>query len=871
MRKFGLAAILSFVDKGATAAMGRIGRRARTLQDRFRGVGRGVAMMQRGLSSMAIGAAPVAGVFGLMIRKGAQFEQAIANLRAVSLDVANKTTPRLENLAKTLGATTVFSATQATDAMTALKRSGLTTNEVMGAIGGTLNAAAAEGIGLADAAGLVADNMKAFKIDASQAGAVAGKLALASARTNTNMLQLKEALKLAAPAAGLVGASLSDTTAVLGALADIGLKGTLGATGFRSAITKLVNPTKQGRKAMASLGLSMGTVSKYLDKGDVVGIFKLVTQRLKAIPSRTKAAGVAAKLFGLRGIAMAKALDLTDKSTTRFNETLELLRKESGETATAMAKIQLATLTGQVTLLKSAFEGVSIEMFGLISKETSGGVEKIAKTLGDLAFAMKAVSGQSLANPDDLAKLATTPAVFFEVARGIRDAFKDIKEFVGGAIESVKGVAKWFGIAGDEGARGTAKTTTKVLTLTAAMAPLSLGVIALTSLFGGLARVAVGAAKVVGNALAIAGKTAGGILGVIGKRLPKFGAFLGKAGGLLGKAGKFAEKAVAAPVRVVNFHEMALASKTGPLSNQLPLFGKSTAPDGKTVSALARFRSGLAGGVGKLGKFGTFLNSAAFSAKSAAGKLGSAGLVGAAGALGFAFGTLLDRTFGLSDKFYKFAWWLRRDEDKKKEINENIAFARKEVNANLLAARQLKQFANLAARGVKLQGPGGTKQAITQDVARARLVESLQKQGMTQAQQTVILGNMATLLAKIPVAGTKAPPTPSKPAKDALVSSTGFLPVSAGDVVLDRASLASAIMSQSRGGLTRRAVQESAPASGGGGGGGSVRIEVPVSIDGRAVALAVANVRLDDLERSGAELAPGQRAALLQRGFEDVT
>jgi TP901 family phage tail tape measure protein len=870
MRKFGLSAILSFVDKGATAAMGRIGRKAKTLQDRFRGIGRGVARMSRGFSSMAIGAAPVTAAFGLMIKKGAQFEQAIANLRAVSLDIKNETTPALESLAKTLGATTVFSATESANAMTALKRAGLDVNQVMKATRGTLSAAAAEGLDLADAAGMVASGIKAFNIPAEQAAAIAGKLALASARTNTNMVGLSEGLKLAAPAVKPLQASLGDTLALLGGLADIGLKGTLGGTAIRSSMAKLLNPTKKGRKAIASLGIAYGDLKKTMDKGDIIGTFKKILGGLKGLPKRSDRAAAAINIFGLRGIGMASALDLSDKAMDRFNETTLLLRKETGKTAEAMAALQLKTLTGQVTLLKSAFEGVSIELFGMISSETSGGVKRMATTLGQLSIAMRLVSGEVFVDPKQVMLLGQLSPTIIQVATGIKEAFGDIKRFVGEVITSLGGLAKWFGIAGDEGAKGQARFATKAIASVGAIAPLSLAVIGLTSLLGGMANVAVGAFKVVANTIAVVAKGAGGVLGFIGKRVPRFGNFLGKFGGLLGKAGKLTDKAIARPVRVVNFEDMALA-QAGPsaLKNQLPLFGggKDKA-GGATAGLLTRMRGGLAGVVGRLGKFGAFLNKGAFAASSLSGKLGKAGLVGAALGVGYAFGTLIDKTFGLSKRISDF--FLEREKDQRKVMNENLTFVQKELHANKLAIRTVKQLTELQRKGIGLQGPGGKKEAITREVVRARLAESLRKQGMTQAQQTVILANMATLLGKIPKAGTVKPPTPVKPAKDAMVSSAGFLPVSAGDVVLDRASLANALTSQQRGAFVDRSIAQAAPAQPAATS-GELRIEIPLTIDGRAVALAVANVKLDDLERQGADLGAGQRASLLQRGFAEVT
>jgi hypothetical protein len=122
-----------------------------------------------------------------------------------------------------------------------------------------------------------------------------------------------------------------------------------------------------------------------------------------------------------------------------------------------------------------------------------------------------------------------------------------------------------------------------------------------------------------------------------------------------------------------------------------------------------------------------------------------------------------------------------------------------------------------------------------------------------------------------PLAGTTKA---LKPAKDAMVQTTGLIPVSAGDVVLDRASLAGAVVSQLRGGLAGAA---GAGALGGGDPGRTsppqaapsapLRIEVPVEIDGRQVARAVAEVQLDEMERGGVSLAPGARRGFLERGL----
>jgi hypothetical protein len=641
-------------------------------------------------------------------------------------------------------------------------------------------------------------------------------------------------------------------------------------------MAKLLKPTSDAKKAMASLGVSMGFVTKSMDKGDIVGIFSKVVEKMKEIPSKAKRAALMSRIFGIRGQTMAAAMNLSGRNLERFTETLGLMRKETGKTAEQMRDIRLKTFSGQVTLLKSAFEGLSIEVFNAFGGETAGLVRRVADAISGVTLNLRAFAGEKL-DPKALKQLAKTPKVFGEIALGIREGLGDVKKFFVELGGKLGWLGKKFGLTGDGSARSMAKIITKVTLLVAALAPVGLAVAGVTRLFAGLAQVAVGAAKVVGNTLALAAKGAGGLLGAVGKRFPKVGGLLGKFGGLLGKAGKLTEQVTAQPVRVVNFHEAGMMGGATSLlggtsgARELDLAGRGAA------GTLTRFRAGLAGAVGRLGKFGGFLNSAALSASSAGGALGKAGLAGAAFAGGYAIGTMIDKWTGASEKISDF--FMNRLKKQREMIYGPARRLAISLNQTSTSARMLNQM--IAAQqkfgGVGVRDPKTgkiTRQAVTQEFARKRLIATLQKTDLNQKQIATQLARLAPLLAKLPKTAPGAKVKPPKPAKDAFVTATGLLPVSAGDVLLDRASLAGAVVSQMRGGLAGRA---GAGALGGGdpgrtspapAGGGELRIEVPVEIDGRQIALAVARVKLDDLERSGAKIEPGSRAALLQRGFD---
>lgn len=880
MRKFGLAAILTFVDKGATAGMGRVGAAAKRLQGRFRTIGAGVRQIGRGLGSMATAALPLVGAFGLMIKKGAEFEQSIANLRSKMLD---KFDPALKGLAKTLGATTVFSATQAANAMTELAKAGFDVQKIVGAIPSVLAAAAAENIPLAQTASIVADTLNQFKLPAKQASAAANTLALASVSANTSMVGLAEGLKLAAPLTKTVNATFADTTAILAALADVGLKGTTAGTALRAGIGNLVDPGKKAKGALRALGLSTAFVAKKLKTGKIAELMKVLSLRLTAVTSGGKRGRLALRLFGKRAIplagAMAKAADGTDK----FGKTLAKLRaefKSGGSAAEKMAKIQLGTLIGQGKLAASAIEGISIELFKMISPVTRSLAEGVVKTLSDLALAMRVVGGEEIVDPKAQKQLKGIGNTIFEVARGIKLGIGEVKVALKGIVSTFGTVGKFFGLTfGPGGAKDIARIITKFAALTAILAPVAGGFLLVTKFAGGMKDVVVGTLK----ATVGAGRVAAGVLtGVLGK-IPVLGRIFGGIGGLIGKAARISEKLTARPVRVVNFDEAPGGIGAAAAGALLPSGARELdlATTGAT-SAITRMRLAVNGFAGRIPGIGGLLtrnlSNVAGAATSLGGKLGAAGLAGAALGVGVAFGTLIDRTFGLSQKIGIFLG--KREAGLRKNVTQPLLKFRDLTLATTNSQRALNQLLEARRRGITTVGVGGgRREAITREFAQRRIVASLERGKLTQRQIAGTLASLAPLLAKLPTkAATGAGVKKVRPAKDALVSASGLLPVSPGDVLLDRASLAGAVVSQLRGGLLGAAgggalgggspgATSPAPAPAG----GTLRVEVPLTIDGRQIALAIASVQLDDLERSGAGLAAGQRSSLLQRGFREET
>ena len=137
-------------------------------------------------------------LFGNSIQTAASFEQAMARVAAVS-GAAGADFEKLSAQAKQLGRDIQFSASQAANAQELLARAGFQTNEIIQSMPGLLNMAAAEGMGLAEAADIAASSLRGFGMNAGEMTRVSNVLAQASASSNVSIASLGEALKNVAP------------------------------------------------------------------------------------------------------------------------------------------------------------------------------------------------------------------------------------------------------------------------------------------------------------------------------------------------------------------------------------------------------------------------------------------------------------------------------------------------------------------------------------------------------------------------------------------------------------------------------------------------------------------------------------------------
>ncbi len=306
-----------------------------------------------GAGAIAFGGAMAAGL-GVAVKTAANFEQAMSKVGAVS-GATDEEMQDLTATAKELGASTSFSASQAAEGMQYLAMAGFETNDIISAMPGVLNMAAAGAVSLGDAANIASNIMSGFGIEAAKAGQVSDVLAKTFTSSNTTLQGLGETMKYVAPAASSVGWSLESMAAAAGKLGDAGIDASMAGTALRSAVTRLAAPTKEAASLMEQYNIQLFDANgKMLPLADILGQMQ---KEFTGLSDAERAAAVQT-IFGTE--AMSAMLELMKDPQELKNFTQEL--ENAGGTAENIADKQLDNLNGALTKLGSATEAAQISI-----------------------------------------------------------------------------------------------------------------------------------------------------------------------------------------------------------------------------------------------------------------------------------------------------------------------------------------------------------------------------------------------------------------------------------------------------------------------------------------------------------------------------
>ena len=298
-----------------------------------------------GMLSTAFAGLGVAAAIGKMVRTISSLDEAMARLQGVTGRTSEQM-EILESTARRLGATTSFTAGEAADGMLMLARAGLTANEVVKATGPVLDLAKVAGVGLELSSTLLADSLKMFGMEAAFAAQAADQLTMASNSTNTSIEQLSEGLKLAGPVAHAAGIDMAETSAILGILADNGLKATLGGTGLRAVLASLAQPSTAATKTLQKLGVDTEKLTKKIQTRG--GLLEVMSK----LGPETMDMADAIEIFSRRGASAALTLA---RNTKKWSELTAQITDANGVTRESAALIE-DTLGDSFRTLMSAVD-----------------------------------------------------------------------------------------------------------------------------------------------------------------------------------------------------------------------------------------------------------------------------------------------------------------------------------------------------------------------------------------------------------------------------------------------------------------------------------------------------------------------------------
>ena len=314
------------------------------------------AFQTLGRTSLAMGVAVGAGV-AVAVGKFADFDQAMSNVAATGDDARNSM-DALRAAALDAGSSTVFTATESANAIEELAKAGLLSADILGgALAGSLDLAAAGGLGVADAAGVAATALQQFQLDGGEASHVADLLAAGAGKAMGDVSDMGQALNQAGLVANQFGLSIEETVGTLSAFASAGMIGSDAGTSMRTMLLRLANPTEEVKDLMKGLG-----IEAYDASGNFVGMAGLAGELETGLAGMTQAQKdtTLAMIFGqdaIRGanILLREGSDGIDEWTAKVDD-----QGYAAETAAT----RLDNLKGDVEKLTGALDSAFITMGG---------------------------------------------------------------------------------------------------------------------------------------------------------------------------------------------------------------------------------------------------------------------------------------------------------------------------------------------------------------------------------------------------------------------------------------------------------------------------------------------------------------------------
>lgn len=380
-------------------------RKQTQLQRRQRGSARLRDISGRAFGAGATALAGVAGAGFLAantFRGASAFESSVAELSARN-QLTQEQSNELAQTVRTIAANSVFTASQAGDAAVALGKAGFGAEEITKSLQSVVDFSTGERVSTGFTAQFITSSLSQFGKDASEAQDFLQKTSKAVNSAAIDVFDFSESLKFVGPVASSLKIPFEDTAALITLLGKSGLRGGIATRAFRTSLLNLAAPTKDTEKALDALTKKTGLVVKFFDeKGEFVGLENTIDQLQSAVSllNDQEASELIKSIFG--GGASTQVLSLLRQGSTSFADLVREINKAPTEDPIGRLKdAQLDTVAGQLKLVSSAFEELTVAIF------TDAGIAAAFKDVAKgLAFIINQISAFVKAHPRLTAALA---------------------------------------------------------------------------------------------------------------------------------------------------------------------------------------------------------------------------------------------------------------------------------------------------------------------------------------------------------------------------------------------------------------------------------------------------------------------------------
>lgn len=335
----------------------------------------------RGGGTMAVAAATAAGyAAGRVLSPAVGFDREMSRVQALTrMDKSSVDFSALREQAKKLGAETQFTTTDAASGQAFLGMAGFTPLAIQAALPGVLNMALAGGMDLGESADISSNILSQFHLDPKEMDRVSDVLTGAFTRTNTDLQNIGEAMKYAGTGLSNLGVSVEQTTAMIGVMANVGLRGSIAGTGLQATFSRLAAPTGRAKTALKELGVEVA---------DATGKMRPAEEVLTDLYKKISKYGDTDKLSFFKDIAgeeASKSFQSLVMSAGRgeLQKLLGELKNAKGEAQKA-AKIMADNLDGDLKNLDSAWEGFRIQINDLVNNQLRGLTQGLSNVVGNM-------------------------------------------------------------------------------------------------------------------------------------------------------------------------------------------------------------------------------------------------------------------------------------------------------------------------------------------------------------------------------------------------------------------------------------------------------------------------------------------------------